>query len=225
MAASKIRPGMNVDCAITIDENKDILDVRKATIYDASSSKIIISQTSPELLPSNVGNKIAVTYVDSSQDVRMGKSGVIISLIKDYHLSSSQIVNAAILTGFSGIKKFNLRFAYRLRPSDGFGIRLLLNGDTEVDIIDLSALGVRFRHEKLRDFSYGQKIHFHLSTKQKSYKLNAVVVRKNDCTESSNKIVEHVAVRFTDLNGRVEDELNMLIREIERKSVFKQMYS
>jgi hypothetical protein len=101
--ANLIRPGTKVECAVTIDEANKKIDVRQALIYDSLEDEIIMSQTTPELLPSSVGNRIAITYIEGKDDVRKGFSGKVNKIITDYKLSSSQTVPAIVLTELSPI--------------------------------------------------------------------------------------------------------------------------
>ena len=96
-----IRPGLNVDCVIKVNENQKMVDVRKSQVYDLDDNIMIISQTDPEILSSLKGHRIAITYVSQEDGQRMGLSCRISRVVTDYRLSSSEKVGAVYLSDLS----------------------------------------------------------------------------------------------------------------------------
>jgi len=223
MTKHLIRPGTQVECAVRIDEGKQEIDLRNALVYDSLDNKIILSDTDPQLLRSYVGKRIAATYIDRSNKTRMGVSGKINKILKNYKLSSSQTVRAIILTRLSDLKKFNLRFAFRVSPPDDYNIKLSAHFNERVEISDISALGIRFRHKKIRNYKLDQKIRFHLKTKKKFFELYGRVVRIAPIRTIRLQDQELVAVRLQDLDKKLEDSLAITVRKIERHIAFNNM--
>ena len=221
--AKLIRPGTKAECAVRVDEKTQEIDIRQAVIYDCLDDEIIISQTDPQLLPSFAGEKIAITYIDGKDNVRRGFSGKINKIINDYQLSSSQTVTAVVLTDFSDLKEYNIRLLYRVRPTEESDIRLSTSDDETLDIIDISASGVKFRHSQSWKFKIDQEIKLYLRLHGKPYEISGRVVRK-DYSRLTRK-PEFVAVRFLDLSKHLEDELVRTVREIERHIRFEHMLS
>ena len=212
-----IRPGTNVDCVVEVSEQKSELDVRKSQVYEHSDKVMIISQTTPPILPSFKGRRIAVTYMNDNVSMRLSISGKIFRIVGDYKLSSSEKAMAVFLSDLSEEKQHNLRFAFRVRPPETYKLILYNSQKETLGIVDISATGVRFSHEMTREYKVGQQMKMYLGHEQAFYELKGLVVRKAfGKSEKGNKI-EHVAVRFLDLDYRVEEELYRIVRNIDRQ--------
>jgi hypothetical protein len=208
---------MNVDCVVATREHERQLDVRKSLVYDVDDKVMIIAQTTPPILPSFKGRSIDVTYVIHEESLRRGLSGTISRIVDDYQSSSSEKVGAVYLSDLSEGKQYNLRFAFRVKPSETYKL-VLYNGQKEtLGIEDISAIGVRFSHDMTREYNVGQQLMMYLGFEQAFYPLKGMVVRKVlGKSENRNKI-EFVAVRFHDIEYRVEEELHKIVRNIERE--------
>ena len=218
-----ITPGTQVECAIGLDEDKELIDVRSALIYNVIESKIIMSQTSPELSPSSVGNTINVTYFNKRENKRLGMNCKVEEIIKDYKLASSQPVPAVILTGLSDVKEFNLRLAYRIRPPDDYDIKLYGPNNKLLEIVDISATGARFRHFSKHQFKVDQTLMLRLRLNSISYDIKARVVREEQYTGFGQKEFIYVAVHFEVSDKDMQDTLVRAIREMERLIRFKDL--
>ncbi|MCP4715041.1 MAG: PilZ domain-containing protein [Deltaproteobacteria bacterium] len=219
-----IRPGLSVDCAVRVDEQNNVIDVRKATVYDALEKVMILSQPSPRLLPSYVGKRIGITYIDEKTHLRMGQSGKIDKIIKDYVLAKAHNVEAVFLEGLSELKQYNLRFAYRVRPPEDFEVNLYSHTRELLEIIDVSALGVKFSHSMEQKYEIDQSIKLYLGYEQVFHELKGRVVRKESGIGATLKKFEYVAVQFLDLDTHIEEELRRMIRGIERKISYKRLF-
>ena len=216
-----IKPGTQVECAVRIDEEKELIDVRTALIYNAFDSKIIMSQTSPELLPSNVGSIITVTYIYKKENKRRGLNCKVEKIIKDYKLTSSQSVPAVILKGLSDLKDNNLRLAYRVKPPEDYDIKLLGTNNEVFEIVDISATGVKFMHFSEKQFKDNQILKLRLLLHNISYEIKARVIRKDQHTGIRLKELEYVSVQFQEFDKKIQDKLVRAIREMERQIRFK----
>jgi len=220
-----IKPGMNVDCAIELDDRNESLEIRKGLVYDVTAKNIILSQTTPAMLSSTTGKRIAVTYIRKTDNTRIGVSAKVDKIIKHYKLSHDRTVPAVILSYSSQVRKYNLRFAFRVSPPKNYNIKLALANDDVVDIIDISASGVRFAHKRLGKFDIDQEITMTLSLNDKLYTIRGRVVRRDQDISITLKKIEYVAVQFLELEESVSDDLVRAVREIERKIAYKQLFS
>jgi len=215
---SYIRTGMNVDCVVEVCEQKRELDVRKSQVYEHSDKVMIISQTTPPILPSSKGRRIAVTYVNNKEGIRMGLSGKISRIVDDYQLSSSERVRAVFLSDLSEEKQHNLRFAFRVRLPEAYKLILYNSQRETLGILDISAIGIRFSHDMTRENKVGQQMKMYLGHEQAFYELKGRVVRKELGSDEKRNIIEHVAVRFLDIDYRIEEEVHRIVRDIDRKN-------
>ncbi len=219
-----IRPGLSIDCAVNIDEDHNRIDVRRATIYDTYDTTIIISQTSPSLVRSCVGRRIALTFISREDYSRKGVSAKIDHFIESYQLSKSQKVEAIFLTEVSELKGYNLRFAYRVRPPADCEVTLYSSHKDKLKVIDVSALGVKFEHSTKHTYEVNQQLKLYLGFQKEFFELNARVVRKDGGVGVQLQEFEHIAVQFIDLDYHIEEALRKMVRTIERKIAAKRMF-
>ncbi|MGA1869798.1 MAG: PilZ domain-containing protein [bacterium] len=218
-------PGMNIDCAMTIDSSRESIDVRKALIYASFTDELIISQTNPPVPSYWVGRKMEVTYLNKEGNtIRRGVSCKIKEIIKDYKLTSSKTAQAIALKDISGVKDYNFRFAYRVKPLKEYDINLFTMDGKKLDIIDISGLGVRFSHGKLSQYQLNQKIVLNLEVKSKSHKIDAKVIWKKPNQMINGEEVDYIGAQFINLDGILADKLFKIIREIERHIAFSQKF-
>jgi len=216
MKSYPIRPGTTVECALIDDDLDKNAEVRKALIFDATDDEIIVSQTSPPLVHSATGKKLSLTYINKKEDRRLGLSGEVMKIINDYRTSPTQVVPAILLKNITGIKSLNLRYSYRVRPPAGYKIELFMGRDKELQVVDLSASGIKFSHRQGHEIEIDQKIRLSLSVRGNSYDLKARVIRKDRGNKIGTKQFEFVAAQFIGFDKKMEDELAREVREIER---------
>ena len=105
-----------------------------------------------------------------------------------------------------------MRFAYRIRPPENFGLTLYNSQLKQLEIVDISGLGVRFCHDLTDEYKVNQELKLHLRFDHVFYELKARVVRKEPgAGEKLNKF-EYVAVQFLDLDYRTAEDLYKIIR-------------
>ncbi|MFC1823536.1 PilZ domain-containing protein [Thermodesulfobacteriota bacterium] len=220
-----IRPGMNVDCVVKVNEARKSVDIRKAKVFDIDSKTMVLSQTTPAMPTSLMGQTLVVTRVSCQDNVRIGLSGKITGIVNDYQLSSSDKVDAITLSELSEEKQHNLRFAYRIRPAENCGLTLYNSQKEAIEVIDISAHGVRFSHDLTREYFIDQKMNLYIGFEQTFYELTAQVVRKERDSGLKRNNIEYVAVQFIDLDYRVEEELYKIVRNIEILKTSKRMFN
>jgi len=210
-----IKPGMNVDCVLKVNEDKKAIDVRKATVFNLDNDIMIISQVTPAIPPYFNEQRIAITHVNKENNIRIGLTGKIFRIADDYMLSSSEKVGAIYLSDLSEESQYNMRFAYRIRPLENCGLTLYNNQQMPLDVIDISGLGVRFSHSLKNEYKVGQEIKLYLDFDHAFFELKARVVRKEAGASPQLNKFEYVAVQFLDLNYRTAGELYRIVRKIE----------
>ena len=210
-----IKPGMNVDCVLNADEQERGLDVRRSQVYELDDKVMIISQTTPPILPSFKGRIIEVTCVNNKDGTRVGISGKIFRIVDDYRLSSSEKVGAVFLSNPTKEKQHNLRFAFRVRPSKTHDLTLYGSQKETLEIVNISGTGVRFAHDMTLEYKAGQEINMYLEHERIFYGLKGRVVRKQPGRGGRRGSIEYVSVQFLDLDYRVEERLYKIVRKIE----------
>ncbi|MGA1869799.1 MAG: PilZ domain-containing protein [bacterium] len=218
-----IRPGMNVVCALRIDEENGEIDTRTAMIYDSIKDEIIMSQTNPSLYPEWVGKRIEVTYLRDDY-VRVGLSANIHKIIDDYQLSSSNTVQAIILNEFSHIKNYNLRFAHRVTPIKECHIYLFMPGGQNFDIMDISVSGVKFAVPKSIKFKRNEVIRLQIKVNNEFYNISVRIVRQETNKVYDEKDVTFIGAQFINITEHLGHRLFKIIREIERKTAFSHKF-
>ncbi|MGA1824915.1 MAG: hypothetical protein ACMUIP_09635 [bacterium] len=210
-------PGMNIDCAVAINTQNESIDVRKALIYESFTDELIISQTEPPVPSYWIGKEMDVTYLNKQKNnIRCGVSCKINEVMKDYKLSSFEAVQAISLKDISGLKEYNFRFAYRVKPLKNYDISLFTIDNEELEIINISGLGVKFKMcESRDDYKLNRKIKLILQVKSKSYELSAKVIWEKAL---------FIGAQFWDLDGVLADKLFKIIREIERTIAFNNKF-
>ncbi|MGA1824916.1 MAG: PilZ domain-containing protein [bacterium] len=217
------RPGMNVVCALHIDEEAKIIDARSAMIYDCGNDMIIISQTNPVIESDMIGKKIEISYL-CKDSAREGLVGVIEKIIDDYQLNSSKKVQAIILREFSKIKGYNLRFAHRVVPTKDSNVGLCTYFGDELDIVDISVLGIRFAAKREAEYKRGQEINLQLRVDDKYYDIILRIIRKETDKMIDGREVNFFGAKFININEHLRDRLFKIIRETERKRAFSHKF-
>ena len=210
-----IRPGMNVDCLLSVYEQGSGLDVRRSQVYELYDTVMIISQTNQHILPSYIGRGIEITCVNKKEGIRIGISGKISRIVDNYELSSSEKVGAVFLSNLSEEKQYNLRFAFRVSPSQAHELILRNSQEETLEIVNISATGVKFSHDMASEYKRGQIIKLYLSYEKAFYELKGRVVSKKPGRSERLGKVEYVSVKFLDLGYRVEEKLYKIVRKIE----------
>ncbi|MBW2036578.1 MAG: PilZ domain-containing protein [Deltaproteobacteria bacterium] len=220
-----IAPGLNVDVIVDLSWLKETIDVRRATVYDVVGERIVLSQTSPPISKRYLGNRVIITLVRQEREgpVRYGVTAVPTEIIKDYRLSRSQTTQAIVMIRQPGLERFNLRMFYRVDlPSDSnMAIRLKRE---KVNIIDISIGGAKFTYKKMHSLKPGEIIRLDLEIEEKSFDVEARVVRILPVMGRMSRELETIAVQFLGLDRKIKDLLSRKIRYIERETRYREMF-
>lgn len=218
-----IGPGSNVDLILEMDLVTEKIDVRRANIYDVEGDRFILSQTTPPVRASDVGKDARLTRLiqKGSQLVRLGFSGKIAEIIRDYPLNASRTVQALGIRKTSPFDTYNLRMHYRVRPGADWPGRIAVN-DAAVSLLDISLGGASFSHGGENTFEHGRTAKLiYTDPAEKDHPIEAVVKRVWTPRDARGAGRECVAVKFLNLGKELERELGREIMELQRGALYK----
>jgi len=218
-----IGPGSNVDLILEMDLVTEKIDVRRANIYDVEGDRFILSQTTPPVRASDVGKDARLTRLiqKGSQLVRLGFSGKIAEIIRDYPLNASRTVQALGIRKTSPFDTYNLRMHYRVRPGADWSARIEVDASV-VNLLDISLGGARFSHDGKNPLEHGQAVQVtYTDPDGKQHQIPAEVKRVWIPQDARHTGLEFVAIRFTHLDKELERELGREIMELQRGALYK----
>lgn len=216
-----VRPGLNVNIVFAVDIEKEATDVRGAIIYDISGSDVILSQTNPPVTGGrHIGKYVSVTYLIREQgDVaRYGFDGKVIDVIKEYNLSSSNLVSAILIKKHTGIKQYDLRMHYRVKPKLSDGSITLYMENKKASLLDISMGGARFCYKSDHPIGPGEIIKMILLIDKERFQIDAWTVASwfsSDAGRQSD--LQYVRVQFMNMDIACSRLLNGKILAIQRE--------
>ena len=216
---SDIRPGMSVNVVMHIDIEKEITDVRNATVYDTDGVNIILSQTNPPFTKYHVGEHITVTYLIKKKDniSRISFSSKVVNVLNDYALYSSRTVQAITIIRDSELNIYDLRMHYRVKPRSDNGIHLYVE-DEKVNVIDISIGGALFCHSSNYPIEQGIMIKMILTLDVHKFSLEAKAVNVWFPSEPERRAdMQYVSVRFLTMDKKCSYLLGGKILAIQRE--------
>ena len=217
--SDNIRPGKNVNIVLDVDVYKEITDVRSATIFDTKDTEIILSQTSPPVARYNIGKEIIVTCIVRGKEKphRIGFPCKILDIVEDYSLESAEHVQAIRVARQTGVKTYDVRMHYRVKPRLGSGIYLEVAYE-RVTLIDISLGGARFCHSRDNSIEPQSIIKIILSIDGLRFGLEAKtenVWYPSERRRRSN--LEYVSIQFLKMDRTCSHSLSGKILAIERE--------
>jgi len=222
--AINAKPGLNVNIVLTVDNEREISDVKSAIIYDIVGADIILSQVNPPVRRELKGKDITVTYLIGSGNTvkRFGFNGKIADIITDYSLSSSNLVPAILIKKTSGSKQYDLRMHYRVKPRLGDHSIALYVGTEKVNLIDISIGGARFCHKKDHHIEPGKimKATLHVDGITFYPDIRTLSVWLPPETGKLPEL-EYAMVQFLNMDNKCSHALNGKIMEIQRTPLSK----
>jgi hypothetical protein len=219
----EINPGMSVNIVAHVDVDKEITEVRNAIVYDVDGASLVLSQTNPPFTKYQLDKEITVTYVVKGKDglSRIGFSGKVVSILNDYSLYSSNVVQALNVLRKSGLKKYDLRMHYRVSPKSDSGIHIYV-GHERVSLIDISMGGARFCHSKDDPIESRTMINMILELDAHKFNLEAKTVNVWYPAEAGRRVdLEYVSVQFMKLDKTCSHILSGKILAIQRELLSK----
>jgi PilZ domain len=218
-----INPGMSVNIVADVDVDKEITEVRNAIVYDVDGVRLVLSQTNPPFTKYHIDKEITVTYIVKGKDglSRIGFSGKLVSILNDYSLYSSNVVQALTMLRKSGLKTYDLRMHYRINPKSDSGIHIYV-GNERVSLIDISMGGARFCHLKDHPIESRTIINIILELDAQKFNLEAKTVNVWYPSEAGRRAdLEYVSVQFMKLDKNCSHILSGKILAIQRELLSK----
>ena len=206
-----IRPGIAIEITLERTLMKGHL---RALIYDVDKNRIIISQTSPPLLASQINRYVNISYIfkKGKRSRRMGFSAMISGFIKNYELSSGTYVPALIMDIKSEPEEMSLRRSFRVQTRHDSGISLMIRGKT-YSIADISLTGLSFTQSLFQgSFRPADVLDIELIIDEKNYTVKGSVIRVAETIKS-----RVISVVFKDMDNDLDSVLGKKIIMIERE--------
>lgn len=217
MVSEKLRPGLSIN--LIFDVLSPFLAM-KSSLYDVRGSRVIISQTSPPILPSHVGEEVSISFVTKNKGQRVtryGFSARVIKLIPNYEIFSSQRVPAVELEQKSDVKEINRRAMFRITPTRNSKIKIMLGNET-VDIVDISLGGAKIKHAMGRVLEPNEEIRLTLIIEYRKFTVPSRVIRVDQIRNSVNShAAQLVSVQFDSTEQEFGNTLSMNILMMERQ--------
>ena len=218
-----INPGMSVNIVADVDVDKEITEVRNAIVYDIEGTRLVLSQTNPPFTKYHIDKEITVTYIVKGKDglSRIGFSAKLVGILNDYSLYGSNLVEALTVLRKSGLKTYDLRMHYRIRPRSDSGIHIYV-GNERVSLMDISMGGARFCHSKDQRIESRTIINIILELDAQKFNLEAKTVNVWHPSEAGRRAeLEYVSVQFMKLDKNCSHILSGKILAIQRELLAK----
>ena len=209
-----IKPGTPV--VIHPDPSSGRTAPLKALVYDVTGKRIILSQTSPPILPPPPKNPLYISYVAKEGDslCRLGFPAAVSGFGNDYALSSGKRVPIIIVDREQEPEEASIRKGFRIRTPSSSGFSLTIRGK-KYPILDISLTGVNFIQPLLQTpFKPTDSFDCRLNIDGKGYPLKVRVVRV-----SETPVSRRVAAAFLNVGKEIQSLLGQRILLMERKEL------
>ncbi len=218
-----LRPGMMVNIVMQVDLGKELIDVKNALVYEVNDAEIILSQTTPFLLDDDIDKEITITYHINQEEGpnRIGFSGKVVEILKNYNLRSAETVQALKVTREGGFAAYDLRMHYRVKPKSDSGIQFYVGGK-RTNLIDISVGGALFCHTEKASVTPGNVVDVLLVLDGEKFNIEAKSVNVwHPSAAGRGYDLEYVSVQFFTLEKRCENLLSGKILSIQRELLSK----
>jgi hypothetical protein len=212
-----IKPGTSVE--INLDPTSEGVKPSKALVYEATGKRLILSQTSPPILPPPPKGPLYVTYITRKGDRtrRMGFPAIVWGFGDDYALWSGRRVPTIIVEMEREPEVTSMRRGFRIRTPRNSGLTLIIRGRSYV-IFDISLTGVDFIQPLWQPaFKPPDFLECRLNIDGRNYPLKARVVRVSETVVS-----RRIAAAFLSLGSEVQPVLSRKILLLERRELSRQ---
>jgi hypothetical protein len=205
---------------ITLDSSSARVSPLRALIYDVVGKRLILSQTSPPIRPSSANRTAYISYIskEGGHARRFGVSAMVAGFATDYKLSTGSCVPTLILEMKREPKVISLRKGFRIRPSGGSGISLVIGG-REHELLDISLTGIGFvQHLSHHPFRPADLLECRLTIDGQRYAIEARVIRV-----SQTLALRSVAAVFLAVDKELQPVLSRKILMLERKQLSRRL--
>jgi hypothetical protein len=199
------------------DEDKEL----KTMVYDVKGKNIVLSQTSPPLLQSQIGQRVKVSFVikrEGLQDIHLAFAAEVADFKKNYEISSSQSVPVIMLEQKSDLEEINQRKYCRIKPPQNSNLTVMMEDD-RISIIDISLGGARLaqaQEECLMQPDQQLKMAFLIDGRLFNTHARLVRVEEHDDASRPSRL-QIFAVQFDSADSEFERFLFKKIMMMERQ--------
>ena len=217
-----LAPSRKLDLILDLDVLRDTVEVRSTIIYESRKDKgLIVSQTSPPILTSRVGQKVSATYLalnpKTGEQERYGFQTEILRFIPEYRLRRGVRVQALGLAyPRSEICRTHARLLHRVSLIPAHGLQLAVRGlaeEEEITLLDISLGGFLFSYKGYTELKKGRRILVNLVQEEPLLTLEADVIR---VFEREGSRMMFVGCRFADLTPIQVETIRNLVQGIMR---------
>jgi sulfur relay (sulfurtransferase) DsrC/TusE family protein len=220
---SLIKPGISLSLVVSTNDIRKTNDIRGSTLHDISGGKLILTQTDPPLLSTQLNQSIIISFLTKEREkpVRYGFHAQVIEFINEFRLSSFQTAPVIVVLQKSVPEHFNLRMFYRIHPSGDFGLQLFMN-DQLMGIVDISIggalIGATLSQNRECKFMIGKIIKITLVLDEVPFNIKAQIKRISfpDNQKWSPELV-FIALQFCDPHPELDQSLGRKILNLKRK--------
>ena len=209
-----IKPGIMVE--INLDPSSASVDPLKAVIYDVRGKHLVLSQTSPPLLPPPPKDPVDISYIirKGNSARRLGFSALVSGFGDDYELSSGMRVPTVIVEMKNDPEETSFRKGFRTRTPSNSGLALAIQA-RDYPIFDISLTGVNFIQSSLQPpFKPSAVLECRLNIDGQNYPLKARVIRVVETA-----VARHVAAVFVNPGKDLQPVLSRKILQLEREDL------
>jgi hypothetical protein len=214
----RLKPGFNITMLFEIgDEDKGL----KTMVYDVKGKNIVLSQTSPPMLQSQIGQRVKVSFVikrEGLQDIHLAFAAEIVDFKKNYEISSSQSVPVIMIEQKSDLEEINQRRYCRIKPPKNSNLTVMM-ADDRISIIDISLGGARLAQaQDERPLQPDQQVKMAFLIDGRLFNTRAKLVRMEERDDGSRPSgLQIFAVRFDSADSEFERFLFKKIMMMERQ--------
>jgi hypothetical protein len=229
LRATCLRPGRPVDLILQTDLHNNLIDVRPTVLHDVDpKGRLVLAQTQPLIKTSFAGRALEITFLARYHDVpgsrwlRVGYVAELLGVLDNYQLGPGHREQVLLAPGPKKLSSFTLRLDYRLEPTLDNDLRLCFWPDrTPLQIVDISAGGVRFSHSASWSFTPRQKLNIALESHGETLVLAGRVKRSGEPEGPATRGLRVTAVQFEEMELAARQRLSQLIQEALRIQIAK----
>jgi len=216
---SYFRPGLRIEFFDRVDYEKEKIRVLRSLIYDVLGKRLIVAQSVPSVLRSNITRRIIVTYLvrKDGKPARFGFPARITDLVTDYQISSGQKVPAIVIEQEGAPRSFNIRFYFRVRVPAASDLTLSI-GSERATLIDVSIGGAMIGGAAVNELRQHDRIKITVGFGGHTYLLDADVLRIwSPGAGRGGKDLQYAAMKFLNTPELFENGLGKIIFKLERQ--------
>ena len=209
-----IKPGTSVE--IDLDPTSEGSKPLRALVYEVTGKRLILSQTSPPILPPSPKAPLYITYISrkGNRARRMGFSAAVSGFDDDYALLSGIRVPTIVVDMKREPEEASMRKGFRVRPPSNSGLSLTIHGRNYI-IFDISLAGLNFIQPLWQlAFKPADSLECRLNIDGQSYPVKARVVRVSKTSTS-----RQIAATFISMGKEMQPVLSRKILLLERREL------